>query len=299
MHVTVLGAGAGGGLPQWNCGCANCSDARSGKIPPMTQSSVGVSLDGTDWVVLNASPDIRDQLARTPEFHPRALRDTPIHTVVLTNGDIDHVAGLLTLREKTAFRVAATAETAGVIEANPVFGVLDRALVSFDTIRLETPFEAAGLTILPFAVPGKIPLYLEAEGIADDSEALRAMGEQTIGLRITDGTTTAYYIPGCAEVPDWLVDRLSDADLLLFDGTVWENDEMTRTGTGRKTGARMGHVPMSGAEGSIARLAGLSATKVFIHINNTNPVLQPDGPERAIARDAGWTVAGDGTRFTP
>ena len=265
----------------------------------MTQSSVGVSLDGRDWVVLNASPDIRDQLARQPEFHPPGLRGTPIHTIVLTNGDIDHVAGLLTLREKTGFRVLATAETAGVLNDNPVFGVLDRTLVSFGAIRLDEPFEAAGLTILPFAVPGKIPLYLEAEGIANDSEALKAMGEQTIGLRITDGATVTYYIPGCAEVPDWLVDRLSDADLLLFDGTVWENDEMARTGTGQKTGARMGHVSMSGPQGSIARLAPLSARKVFIHINNTNPVLQPDSPQRAEAQAAGWTIAQDGTRFTP
>lgn len=265
----------------------------------MTQSSVGVSLDGTDWVVLNASPDIREQLARQPDFHPRSLRDTPIHTVVLTNGDIDHIAGLLTLREKTAFRVQATAETLGILEGNSVFGVLDRSLVTFGTIALETPFEAAGLTILPFAVPGKIPLFLEEDGIAGDSEALKAMGEQTIGLRITDGTRVLYYVPGCAEIPDWLIDRLSDADLLLFDGTVWENDEMVRSGTGRKTGARMGHVSMTGPQGSLARLAGLTARKVFIHINNTNPILQPSGPERAHAEQAGWTIAQDGMRFTP
>ncbi|QEW19947.1 Pyrroloquinoline quinone biosynthesis protein B [Marinibacterium anthonyi] len=265
----------------------------------MTQSSVGVSLDGSDWVVLNASPDIREQLARQPDFHPRSLRHTPIHTVVLTNGDIDHIAGLLTLREKTPFRVLATAETGGVLAANSVFGVLDRDVVAFDTIALDTPFEAAGLAILPFAVPGKIPLFLEGAGIAGDSEALKAMGEQTIGLRITDGAKVVYYIPGCAEIPDWLVERLADADLLLFDGTVWENDEMVRTGTGAKTGARMGHISMSGPRGSIARLAPLNTRKVFIHINNTNPILQPSGPERQTADAAGWTIAQDGMRFTP
>lgn len=264
----------------------------------MTQSSVGVSLDGTAWVVLNASPDIREQLARQPDFHPRSLRGTPIDTVVLTNGDIDHIAGLLTLREKTSFRVVATAETAGILERDSVFGVLDRSLVSLDAIRLDQPFDAAGLTILPFAVPGKIPLFLEAEGIASDSEALKAMGEQTIGLRISGGGQVLYYIPGCADVPDWLITRLDDADMLLFDGTVWENDEMARTGTGQKTGARMGHVSMAGPQGSIARWTGLQARKVFIHINNTNPILQPDGPERAEAQAAGWTVAQDGMRFT-
>ena len=266
----------------------------------MTQSSVGVSLDGRDWVVLNASPDIRDQLARQPDFHPTSLRGTPIHTVVLTNGDIDHIAGLLTLREKTGFRVAATAETAGILAANSVFAVLDRDLVAMDPIRLDQPFEPLpGLTILPFAVPGKIPLFLEDEGIAADSEALKAMGEQTIGLRISAGDKCVYYIPGCAEIPDWLIARLQDADLLLFDGTVWENDEMSRTGTGAKTGARMGHVAMDGPQGAMARLQGISARKVFIHINNTNPVLQPDGPERARAEAAGWTIAQDGMRFTP
>lgn len=264
----------------------------------MTQSSVGVSFDGRDWVVLNASPDIRSQLADRPELHPRGLRGTPIHTVVLTNGDIDHIAGLLTLREKTGFRVAATAETAAILAGDSVFGVLDRDLVSVDTIGLDTEFHAAGLDILPFAVPGKIPLFLEAEGIEGDSEALKAMGEQTIGLRISAGDRVLYYIPGCAEVPDWLVDRLGDADLLLFDGTVWQNDEMVRTGTGEKTGARMGHIAMSGPEGSIARLSALDCRKAFIHINNTNPILQPDGPERARATDAGWTLCQDGMRFT-
>ncbi len=266
----------------------------------MTQSSVGVSLDGTDWVVLNASPDIREQLARQSELHPRGLRDTPIHTVVLTNGDIDHIAGLLTLREKTPFQVLATSDTAEIVQSDSVFGVLDRSVVSFGAIELDQAFEPVpGLTILPFAVPGKIPLFMEHEGIAADSEALKAMGENTIGLRISDGTKVVYYIPGCAEVPDWLIDRLEEADLLLFDGTVWENDEMARTGTGKKTGARMGHISMAGDQGSIARLSGLSAKKVFIHINNTNPILQPDGPERAAAHAAGWTVAQDGMRFTP
>ena len=138
------------------------------------------------------------------------------------------------------------------------------------------------------------PLFLEGEELD-----LKAMGEQTIGLRLASADRVAYYIPGCAEVPDWLLTRVADADLLLFDGTVWLDDEMRRTGTGQKTGGRMGHISMTGDQGSLARFAGLeNCRKVFIHINNTNPVLQPDGPERAAVDAAGWTVAQDGMRLT-
>jgi len=294
MQVSVLGAGAGGGLPQWNCGCRNCTDARNGLIPPMTQSSVAVSVDGVDWAVLNASPDIRAQVQAVPAMHPPSVRGTPIRSVVLTNADIDHIAGLLTLREKTAFTVFATHETHNVLAANSVFGVLDGDLVDRAEIHLDQSFEPLpGLSVTPFAVPGKVALFLEGADLD-----LKAMGEQTIGLRISDGASVLYYIPGCAEVPDWLLDRLDDADMLLFDGTVWENDEMQQTGTGEKTGARMGHIAMSGQQGSLARLSGLTdCRKVFIHINNTNPVWQPKSPERAKVEQAGWTIAQDRMSF--
>lgn len=261
----------------------------------MTQSSVAVSVDGRHWVVLNASPDIRAQVQAVPSLHPLGVRGSPIMSVVLTNADIDHIAGLLTLREKTRFTVFATDETHDVLNANSVFGVLDGDLVARAVIHLDQAFEPApGLSVTPFAVPGKVALFLEGRNLE-----LKAMGEQTIGLRISDGASVLYYVPGCAEVPDWLQDRLGEADMLLFDGTVWENDEMRQTGTGTKTGARMGHVAMSGDQGSIARLSGLTdCRKIFIHINNTNPVLQPDGPERALANGAGWTLAQDGMSLT-
>ena len=260
----------------------------------MTQSSVAISVDGVDWVVLNASPDIRGQLQAVPEMHPQSVRGTPIASVVLTNADIDHIVGLLTLREKTPFNVFATHETHSVLAGNSVFGVLDNELVGRTEIRLEQPFEPApGLSITPFAVPGKVALFLEGEDLD-----LKAMGEQTIGLRISDATSVLYYVPGCAEIPDWLLERLQEADMLLFDGTVWENDEMQQTGTGVKTGARMGHVSMTGEAGSIARLSALQdCRKIFIHINNTNPILQPDGQERAAAVAAGWTVSLDKMSF--
>ena len=260
----------------------------------MTQSSVAVSVDGVAWALLNTSPDIGEQLIATPALHPKGLRDSPIAAVLLTNGDIDHVAGLLTLREKTPFRVHATAAGMEILEGNAVFGVLDRDLVGRELITLDTPFAPLpGLTVMAFAVPGKVALYLEGE-----APELDALGEQTVGLRLQAGGRVAYYIPGCATVPDWLVERLGDADLLLFDGTVWENDEMARTGTGQKTGRRMGHIAMAGPEGSLARLAPLACRKIYIHINNTNPVLQPASAERAKLEEAGWTLARDGMELT-
>lgn len=292
--MKILGAAAGGGLPQWNCGCRNCADARIGALAPMTQSSVAVSVDGAAWVVLNASPDIRAQMQATPALHPGKLRDTPVKAVIVTNADVDHIAGLLTLREKTRFALYATPDILGTLEANRVFEVLDRALVSRNPFALEEPIEPLpGLRITPFAVPGKVALFLE-----DDRVALEEIGEQTVGLILEDGRHRVAYVPGCAALPDWLVERLRDVDLLLFDGTVWENDDMARTGTGEKTGARMGHVPMQGSAGSLARLSGLRARKVYIHINNTNPVLQPDSPERAVVAKAGWEVAQDGQEIT-
>lgn len=290
MKIVVLGAAAGGGLPQWNCGCQNCCDARAGVIPAATQSSIAVSADGESWTVLNASPDIGSQLQRAPQLHPKTLRDTPIGSVVLTNGDIDHIVGLLTLREKTAFRVFATQSGQDILESNSVFEVLDRALVARQRIALDQPFEAApGLTVTPFSVPGKVALFLEG----DDLD-LKAVGEQTVGLMLETAHARVAYVPGCADLPDWLLHKLADVDALLFDGTVWDNDEMQQTGTGKKTGARMGHVAINGAQGSLVRLAGLSCRKVYVHINNTNPIWQPDSAERAQVQAAGWQIAYDG-----
>lgn len=294
MKLVILGAGAGGGLPQWNCGCRNCADARAGLIPRMTQSSVAVSPDGADWVILNASPDIRGQFEMTPQLHPRGLRDTPIAALVLTNGDIDHIAGALTLREKTPFAVYATASGLDILNSNSVFGVLDPELVKQQRIELDASFEPVpGLTVTPFAVPGKVALFLEG-----DELNLEEVGEQTVGLLLASGGRRVAYVPGCAAIPDWLKRRLQGLDLLLFDGTVWNNDDMQRTGTGEKTGARMGHVPQNGRLGSLERLADIEGRKMYIHINNTNPVLQPDSPERAAVLAANWEFASDGLEIT-
>lgn len=294
MHIRVLGAAAGGGVPQWNCGCAICNAARDGQIAPMTQSSVAVSPDGEKWVLLNASPDLREQFSATSSLHPTGLRDSPLGAVVLTNGDVDHVAGLLSLREKTAFKLHATRATLDTLAENPIFNVLAPETVRRSEIRLDQPFEPLpGLALTAYAVPGKIPLYLEGSDFAEGAQT-RQLGEQTIGLRIASRTGVMHYLPGCAALPDWLVERLSEADLLFVDGTVWSDDDMLRSGAGHKTGARMGQMAMTGPEGSLARLAHLRGRRVFIHINNTNPVLHPESAERAQIQAAGWELAFDG-----
>lgn len=295
IRARILGAAAGGGLPQWNCGCPNCNAARAGDIPAQTQSSIAVSANGTDWAILNASPDIRTQLAACPDLHPTGLRDMPLRSVLVTNGDIDHVAGLLTLREMQRFTLFATPGIHQVLADNPMFSALNASVVTRASIALDEPFELApGLTATLFSVPGKVPLYLEGDEVQTD-----VLGDQTVGVCLTAAAHTAYYIPGCALLPDDLRARLDGADLVFFDGTLWRDDEMVRAGLGTKTGKRMGHMSMSGPDGSIAGFDGLAiGRKIYVHMNNTNPVLRPDAPERATARAAGWTIATDGMEVT-
>jgi pyrroloquinoline quinone biosynthesis protein B len=291
MRVIVLGAAAGGGLPQWNCGCENCRLARAGVIPTASQSSIAVSGDGLSWAILNASPDLRSQLAATAVLYPTGPRESPVRAVLLTNGDIDHVAGLLTLRERQRFTLFATGEILEVLADNRIFDALDRSLVERRAVRPGEAFSLVpGVEAELFPVPGKVPLYLEGETVATDLE-----GEQTVGVRLGP----AFYIPGCAAVTPALAARIAGAPLVFFDGTLWRDDEMIRAGVGQKTGRRMGHVPISGADGSIAALAGLGiGRKIFVHMNNTNPVLRPGSPERETAVAAGWEIACDGMEAT-
>lgn len=292
FRALVLGAAAGGGLPQWNCGCRNCMAARDpfSGVKPQTQSSVAVSADGKSWALLNASPDIRQQIERNSQLHPRALRDTPIASVLVTNGDIDHIAGLLVLREKQAFDLIATAALQEVIEANAMFRALDPEFVKRRTVALEETFTLVeGIEARLFAVPGKVPLFLE-----DGEPDTRLEGEQTVGVEMQCGETRAYYVPGCGAMTGKLAARLNGAGLVFFDGTVFRDDEMITTGTGRKTGRRMGHMAMEGPEGSVAALRGLDiGRKIFVHINNTNPVWRT-GAERASVEEAGFEIAQDG-----
>ena len=310
MQILVLGSGAGGGVPQWNCNCPVCRRAWDGdtRVAPRTQSSIAASADGETWCLINCSPDLRQQIISNPQLHPRApdrhgRRDTPLASVVLTNADVDHIAGLLTLREKQPFTLFATARILDVLAANRIFEVLDPDYVGRTRFVLDEQVEVApGLTVEGFTVPGKVALYLE-EGADAEGAGLSIGGEteDTIGLRISEagGEASAFYIPGCAAMTNDLTDRIRGADLVLFDGTVWHDDEMIARQVGQKTGHRMGHMAMDGPEGSIAALADLDIRrKVFVHINNTNPVLIDGSPEQALVTAAAWELAHDGMELS-
>jgi len=260
-------------------------------VRPRTQSSLAVSKDGERWLLLNASPDLRQQILATPQLHPRGKsRGSPIAAVFLTNGDVDHIAGLLTLREQQSFTVFGSGATLAEVSGG-VFGVLNKELVHLQEVRPESKVETGfGLSVTPFSVPGKVPLYLERGDVEIGAE-----GEETLGLEITDGAKTFFYIPGCAEVTGRLQERLRGADLVFFDGTTFTDDEMIRLGLSNKSAWRMGHVAMTGEKGSMLRLGDLAIRrKIYVHINNTNPVLVEDSPERAKVEAAGWEVSHDG-----
>lgn len=266
-------------------------------MKPRSQSSIAASADGKTWLLLNASPDLREQIIRSPVVAPTAdpegqlRRHSPIGAVLVTNGDVDHVAGLLTLRERQTFTLYGTAGVLGVIADNPIFQVLNPDSVKQQAIQLGQAFEPVpGLEVEIFSVPGKVPLYLE-QGEVDVGEE----GEMTVGVRLSAHGRTAYYIPGCAHAPDALKARVRNADALLFDGTVFHDDEMRRAGVGEKTGRRMGHMPMAGEGGSLHAFDGLNlGMRAYIHINNTNPVLVEGAEERRTVEEAGWRVTEDG-----
>ena len=303
MWVKVLGSAAGGGYPQWNCNHPNSRRARAGdaQAPQRTQSSIAVSADGVDWVLFNASPDLRQQINDNDVLHPRhALRASPIKAVVLTNADVDHVAGLLNLRESQAFNLYATQRVLSVLAANSIFNVLNPKFVARLAMTLDTECALAradgtplGFSVVPFSVPGKVALWLED---VNRGANFGTVLEDTIALEVrSQGRTRFFYIPGCANMTPALAARLRAAPLAFFDGTLFTDDEMIRDGVGVKTGARMGHMSVAGPDGTLAAFADLGvARRLFIHINTTNPVLIADTPERATVEVAGWEVAYDG-----
>jgi pyrroloquinoline quinone biosynthesis protein B len=307
LRVVVLGAAAGGGVPQWNCGCPVCLAARTGQ-PELqsTQASIAISADGDHWFLINASPDLRQQLIATPQLHPKAgrPRHSPIAGVVLTNGEIDAVAGLLSMREGWPFTIYAHAKVLSILKANSIFNVLNERNVRRQPIEVDKAFEPrlpdgspSGIEILPFAVPGKSAWYLEGKVHPGGDDG----AGDTLGLRIGDRATGKYFyfLAACAEVTDDLKSRLAGASLVFFDGTVWRDDELIAAGLGNKTGQGMGHIAMSGDTGAIAALAGLDIDrKIFLHINNSNPALLHSSPERKMAERAGWQIPADGTEIT-
>jgi pyrroloquinoline quinone biosynthesis protein B len=295
LRIVVLGAAAGGGFPQWNANNAACRRARAGDpaARPRTQCSIAVTGDNENWIIANASPDLRQQIEANPFLQPQhGLRHSPIAAVILVSGEVDAVAGLLHLRESQSFTLFATPRVQATLRANPIFNALAPAFVQRQPVALEQPFALpGGLVGELFSVPGKVALYLEGE-----SQTLAGEAEDTVGLRLSDASgSTCYFIPGCAHLPQAVADRLNGSDVVFFDGTLWIDGEMIREGSGSKTGQRMGHMSVTDPEGTIAAFRDLAVgRKVFIHINNSNPILLDDSPEREIAERAGWEVAHDG-----
>jgi pyrroloquinoline quinone biosynthesis protein B len=306
LRIVVLGAAAGGGVPQWNCGCQVCRAARDGQ-PELqsTQASIAFSADGESWFLINASPDLRQQLTATPQLHPKegALRHSPIAGVILTNGEIDAVTGLLSMREGSPFSIYAHPKVLAILKSNSIFDVLGEKTVRREPVEVDRPFEPrlsdgspSGIEVEPFAISGKGAWYLEGKAHPGGTDGTG----DTLGLKITAKASGKhfYFLAACAGLSDDLKSRLAGAPLVFFDGTVWRDDEMIALGLGQKTGKAMGHIAMSGDDGAIAQLAGVAIDrKVFLHINNSNPALLAASPERKMAEHAGWQIPADGTEI--
>jgi pyrroloquinoline quinone biosynthesis protein B len=307
LRVVVLGAAAGGGVPQWNCGCRICRAARDERPDLRSgQASIAVSADNANWFLINASPDLRQQVTDAPQLHPHPdhVRHSPIAGVILTNGEVDAVAGLLSMREGSPFTIYAHTRVLAILKANSIFNVLSDKNVRREAIEIDTSFEPklqdgtpSGLEVLPFTVPGKSAWYLEGQAhpAGEDGDG------DTLGLRIAEKATGKYFyfIAACARVTPELKTRISGAPLVFFDGTVWRDDELIAAGLGQKTGQSMGHLSMSGADGAISELANAGiARKFFLHINNSNPALLHDSTERAALTTAGWQIPGNGMEIT-
>jgi pyrroloquinoline quinone biosynthesis protein B len=301
MLIRVLGSAAGGGFPQWNCGCPNCRGVRAGDSHAIarTQECVAVSTDSAQWFLLNCSPEIRQQIESFPPLHPRGPRHSPIAAILLTNADLDHCLGLLSLRESHPLVIYATDRLRrGFTDGNVLYRTLDRfpGQVTWRALKLGREEELAdvegrpsGLLVETVAVPGKLPIHLEADGTPDP--------EDSVGFRIRERATGRIlaYLSGVGAVTDAVRRAVEDADCVFFDGTFWSSDELPGLGLGTKRAEQMAHLPVGGPDGSLARLHGLAAPRrIFIHVNNTNPLLRDDSPERATVEAAGWEVARDG-----
>jgi pyrroloquinoline quinone biosynthesis protein B len=304
MQVKILGSAAGGAFPQWNCACANCRAVRVGTFhgKPRTQTQVVITQDGRSWFLLGASPDLRAQIEATPELHPRdGVRQSPIAGVVLANADLDHVLGLLLLRELQPLRVYATASVRRILrQDNSVFGMLQRipnqALWTDFALGTKFPLcnvqgEDSSLRCQAWSLSTHYPAY-----VTSDRQSQLALGEASQGFMIESpsGKRLAY-MPAVPQVDDTLLVQLDTCDVLLFDGTFWSDDELIRVQASGQTARQMGHVPV---EDTLVKLATLRRPrKIFLHINNTNPMLDEASAEHRQARDSGWEIAEDGWQF--
>ncbi|HMI88955.1 MAG TPA: pyrroloquinoline quinone biosynthesis protein PqqB [Polyangiaceae bacterium] len=299
MRIRILGSGAGGGVPQWNCGCENCRAVRTRQpgIEARTQDAIAVSAGNGGWVLCNCSPDVLRQIEAFDELHPRAPRHSPISAIVLTNGDLDHVLGLFSLRESYPLVIYATEGVrAGLFEQNAIARTLSRfeghvthrdlplgAEVSIDDVR----GEPTGVRVTARPVRGKIPVHLE--GLAPSSP------DQNVGLWLREGAgKVAAYVSAVADLSD-VTPHLGGVDVLLLDGTFWSSDELSRGGLSKARAEDMAHLPIGDPAGSLEATSRLGVRRrIYTHINNTNPILVESSPERRAVTAAGWEVATDG-----
>lgn len=304
MRVKILGSAAGGGFPQWNCACCNCGALRAGTFhgKARSQTQVAITEDGRSWILLGASPDMRAQIENTPALHPRDdVRQSPIASVVLANADVDHVLGLLTLRELQPLRVYATKSVRRILsEDNSMFGMLQRVAnqVIWADFQVGEEFalcnpdgEGSGLSCRALSLGTHFPAYVSGRRQLQLDPSESSLG---IVLRSSSGLLLAY-LPAVPQIDDALARQLDHVDALLFDGTFWSDDELIRVQGSGQTAQQMGHVPV---KQTLGKLAGLRhPRKIFIHINNTNPMLDEAGVQFREVRDAGWEMAEDGWQF--
>ena len=307
MQIKVLGSAAGGGFPQWNCACANCRAVRAGTFrgKARTQAQVAVSADGKSWFLLGASPDLRSQIEATPELHPRVgLRQSPVSGVVLASADLDHILGLLLLRELQPLRVFGAASVLRILrEDNSAFGMLNRIpqQVEWSAMKIEGAYSLTSATgndsrlrCTPISLGTRYPAYVKPERVrqlATEDAVLGLIVESANGKRLA-------YMSAVGAVDEKLLRILDSVDVLLFDGTFWTEDELIQVESSGATAQQMGHIPVGGPGGSLERLAGLRRPrKIYIHMNNTNPMLHESGPEYRAVRDAGWEIAEDNTNL--
>ena len=296
MRLQILGAAAGGRFPQWNCGCRNCTAVRRGTFAgkPRTQSQLALSADNTHWFLAGTSPDVASQIEGAPELQPRELRDSPLAGVVLSSADLDHVLGLLLLRELQPLRVYATSSVLKILrDENTMFGMLNRVepQVVWTEISKSKPFPLttadgsdSGLQCEAVFLSGRYPKYVKTSGLARDEAVCGLIFSSDSGKRIA-------YFPAVAALTGELLAKINGVDLLLFDGTFWSDDELQRALGSGETARQMGHIPV---EESLRKLSGITAArKMFIHINNTNPMLNEAGPEFRTVQQAGWEIAED------
>lgn len=309
MQVKILGSAAGGGFPQWNCACPNCRSLRAGTFhgKARTQAQLAIGADSQHWFLLGASPDLRAQIESTPELHPHptdnSTRHSPICGAILLNADIDHILGLLLMRELQPLHVYSSKSVCDIVGDNSMFGMLRRVegQLSWTCFPMNQSFDLLGqshpkvpLRCRALSIGNHFPAFVSSKRLSqlDPTEAsLGLIVEAPSGKRLA-------YMPAVPQITGELLSELERVDVLLFDGTFWSDDELICIQGSGQTAQQMGHVPISSPRGSLAQLAHLKRPrKIYIHINNTNPMLNEDSPEYRQVREAGWEVAEDGWQF--